>query len=80
MEPIVSVSRNEWDAFLADHSKLIQKYELLLSNLDLARTRIQGLHEKTEQQMAKSGETLRQVTAALNRLCEETENELLESE
>lgn len=80
MAQIVSVSRNEWDAFLADHSKLIQKYELLLSNLDLTRTRIQGLREKTEQQIAKSGETLRQVKAALNRMCEETERELLESE
>jgi len=80
MHPIVSVSRNEWDAFLSDHSRLLQKYELLLSHLDLARTRIQGLHEKSEQQMAKSGETLRQVRTALNRLCEETERELLESE
>lgn len=80
MEPFVSVSRHEWDAFLADHSKLVQRYELLLSHLDLARTRIQGLHEKNEQQMAKSSETLRQVRTALDRLCEETEERLLESE
>jgi len=80
MEPVVSVSRNEWDAFLADHSKLVQKYELLLSHLDLARTRIEGLREKTEQQIAKSGETLRQVKSALDRLCEDTERQLLESE
>lgn len=80
MKSVVSVSRNEWDAFLADHSKLVLRYELLLGHLDLARTKIEGLREKTEQQMARSGETLRQVKSALNRLCEDTERELLESE
>lgn len=80
MEPVVSVSKSEWEAFLADHSKLVQRYELLLSQLDVARTRIEGLREKTEQQMAKSGETLRQVKSVLDKLCEETERQLLESE
>ena len=80
MEPAVSASRSEWDSFFADHSKLVQKYELLLSHLALARTRIEGLRERTEQQMAKSGETLRQVKTTLDRLCEETERELLESQ
>jgi len=80
MGPVVTVSKNEWNAFLEDYSKLVQKYELLLSQLDLARTRIEGLHERTEQQMAKSGETLRQVKSALDRLCEETERQLLGSE
>ena len=81
LEPaLVNVSREEWDGFLSDHSKLMQKYELLLSHLDLARTRIQGLHEKTEQQMAKSSETLRQVRSALDRLCDDTERQLDESE
>jgi hypothetical protein len=80
MESVINVSRNEWDAFLADHSKLLQKYELLLGHLSLARTKLEGVREKTEQQMAKSGETLRQVKMALDRLCEETERELFEPE
>jgi hypothetical protein len=54
MESIVRVSRGEWDAFLADHSKLIQRYELLLVQLDNARQEIQGLREKEETQMARS--------------------------
>ncbi len=80
MDLAVSVSRDEWESFLGEFSKLVQKYELVLSHLDLARARIEGLQEKTEQQMAKSGETLRQVKTALDRLCEETEAELVESE
>jgi len=80
MEPVVAVSRTEWDAFLADHSKLMQKYEVVLSRLDLAQTRIRRLRERTEQQMAKSGETVRQVRMALDSLCEETGRQLLESE
>jgi ElaB/YqjD/DUF883 family membrane-anchored ribosome-binding protein len=80
MDSVVTVSRNEWDAFLADHSKLLQKYELLLSHVTLARTKLEGIREKTEQQMARSGETLRQVKMALDRLCEETERELFEPE
>ena len=80
MGSVVTVSRNEWDAFLADHSKLLQKYELLLSHVSLARTKLEGIREKTEQQMARSGETLRQVKMALDRLCEETERELFEPE
>jgi hypothetical protein len=80
MDSVVTVSRNEWDAFLADHSKLLQKYELLLSHVTLVRTKLEGVREKTEQQMARSGETLRQVKMALDRLCEETERELFEPE
>lgn len=77
---IVTVSKGEWEAFLTDHSRLVRKYELLLSNIELARTKMEGIREKTEQQMAKSGETLRQVKRALDRLCEETETQLVESE
>ena len=80
MGSVVTVSRNEWDAFLADHSKLLRKYELLLGHVSLARTKLEGIREKTEQQMARSGETLRQVKMALDRLCEETERELFEPE
>ncbi len=80
MEPVVSVSKSEWEAFLAEHSKLVQKHQLVLSQLELARTRIAGQHEKTEQQIAKSGEALRQVKSVLDKLCKETERELDESE
>lgn len=79
MESVVMVSRSEWDAFLSEHSRLIQKFQLLLDSIDVARTRIEGLRERTEQQMAKSGETLRQIKTTLDRLCEETERQLLES-
>ncbi len=65
---------------MAEFSELVQKYQLILSQLDLARTKVEGLRERTEQQIAKSGETLRQVRAALERLCDETEEELVESE
>jgi hypothetical protein len=78
MDSVVSVSRTEWEGFLADYSKLIQKYELLLSHLSVARTKIEGMRERTEQQMSKSSESLRQVRMALDRLCEETERVLLE--
>lgn len=80
MSPVVAVSKNEWEAFLADYSKLVQKYELLLGHISLARTKLEGIREKTEQQMGRSGETLRQVKMALDRLCEETERELFEPE
>lgn len=80
MKPVVIVSRGEWEAFLSEHSKLIQKFQLLLDSLDLARTRAEGLREKTTQQMARSAETLRQTRIALDRICEETEAKLLESE
>ena len=80
MEPVVSVSRKEWDAFFADHSRLIERYQLLLSRLEAARTAIQSLNEKTQQQMAKSGETLKQLTNVLDKLCEETEGQLLGSD
>jgi hypothetical protein len=46
MESVIRVSRSEWDAFLADHSMLIQRYELLLDQLDNARQEIQVLREK----------------------------------
>ena len=80
MEPVVSVSRREWDAFLSEHSRLIQRFQLLLDSLDLARTKIEGLHERTGQQMAQSSQTLHQTRLALDKMCEETERKLLETE
>lgn len=80
MEPVVSVSRSEWESFLSDYSKLVQKYQLLLSHASLARTKLEGLRERIEQQMGRSGETLRQVKTVMDRLCEETEGQLLESQ
>ena len=80
MDPVVNVSKTEWEAFLAENSRLVQKCELLLGQLEVARTKITGLQEKTAQQMTKSGDTLRQVKNILDKLCEETERQLLESE
>jgi len=80
MDAIVTVSKSEWQAFLEDHSRLVQNYELLLTKLETAHTKIAGLQERSEQQTIKSGETLRQIRTALNELCEETEKRLHESE
>ena len=80
MDPVVSISKSEWEAFLTEHSKLVQRYELLLGQLEVARTKIAGLQERTAQQVTKSGDALRQVKNILDKLCEETERQLLESE
>ena len=80
MEPVVSISKVEWEAFLAENSKLVQKHKLVLSELELAKTRMIGLQEKIEQQIAKSSEALRQINDVLDRLSEETERDLNESE
>lgn len=77
---VVGVSRTEWDTFLSEFAALAQKYEFILAQLDLFRVRLEGLKERTDQQMAKSGEALRQVKMSLDRLCEETEGVLLETE
>ena len=74
------LNRNEWEAFLSEFSELAKKYELILGQLDLAQTRMEGLREKTKQQVAKSGEALRQVSGAVNKLCDETEETLSEPE
>ena len=54
MESTVRVSRSEWEAFLADHSRLVQMYELLLDQLDHAREELQRLRAKEETQRAGS--------------------------
>jgi len=77
---VARLNRNEWEAFLSEFSELTKKYELLLSELDLSRTKIEGLQEKTKQQVAKSGEALRQVRGAVDKLCDETEEMLNEPE
>lgn len=79
MAPVVTVSRKDWDEFLADFSTFAKRYEVLLGHLDLARTRIEGIRERTDQQMKQSSETLRQVRSAIDRLCDETETLLLDS-
>ena len=40
---VVTVSKSEWDSFLDEFTNLVQKYELVLAQLNLARTRIEGL-------------------------------------
>jgi hypothetical protein len=76
----MKLNRNEWEAFLSDFSDLTKKFELILGQLDLAQTKTEGLREKTKQQVAKSGEALRQVRSALDKLCDETEERLHEHE
>ena len=80
LRAVVTVSKSEWDSFLDEFTNLVQKYELILAQLNLARTRIEGLNEKTRQQIATSGEALRQIDAAVERLCDETEDELNEQD
>jgi ElaB/YqjD/DUF883 family membrane-anchored ribosome-binding protein len=72
----VTVSKKEWDAFLAEFSRFVQKYELLLSQLDLAQTKLEGFKEKAQLQIDGSREALNQVRAALDRLSDEAEEEL----
>jgi uncharacterized protein YutD len=74
------VSKSEWDSFLDEFTNLTQKYELIVAQLNLTRTRIEGLNEKTQQQIATSGEALRQIEVAVERLCDETEDELNEQD
>jgi ElaB/YqjD/DUF883 family membrane-anchored ribosome-binding protein len=76
---IAKLNKNEWEAFLSEFSELTHSYELVLVELDLAQTKIEGLHEKTRQQVAKSGEALRQVRGAVEKRCDETEEILNES-
>jgi uncharacterized protein YutD len=78
MSDLVKFSRNEWEEFLSEFSELVRKYKLILTQLDLAQTRIEGLHERNRTQIAKSGEALLQVRAAVEKLCEKTEGVLNE--
>lgn len=74
----MKLNRNEWEAFMSEFSELAKEYALLLSQLDLVQTRMEGLREKTNQQVAKSGEALRQVMVAVEKLCDKTEEILNE--
>jgi len=76
----VTVGKEHWDAFLAEFSLFVQKYELLLGQLDLSKTRLDGIKEKTQLQIEGSRDALHQVRAALDKLSDETEEELSESD
>jgi len=76
----VTVVKEHWDAFLAEFSLFAQKYELLLGQLDLARGKLEGFKEKTQLQIEGSRDALHQVRAALDRLSDEAEEELSESD
>jgi predicted nucleic acid-binding Zn-ribbon protein len=80
LESVLQVNRNEWQAFLEEFSELTKNYELLLSKLDLAQTRIQGQEERSKQLAGKSSEALRQIRSAMEKICKETEDILNESE
>ena len=77
---IVKLNRNEWDAFLSELSEFAKRYELVLGRLDLVQTQIDGVREKTKQQAARSSKALSQVGRAIEKLCEDTEEILNESE
>jgi hypothetical protein len=57
MPPVVPVGKHEWESFLAGHSRLGQKYHLLLTRRHIVRRKIEGIRDKTGKQMAKSRET-----------------------
>ena len=80
MESVLQLNKNEWEAFLEEFSELTKKYELLLSKLDLAEITIEGNRERSKQLTANSGEALKQIRTALERLCKETEDALNEPE
>ena len=75
---IAKVNRNELETFLSEFSEFVKRYELISNELNLAQIKIEGLHERTKQQVARSREALRQVEGAVNRLCDETEEFLNE--
>jgi len=77
---VLQLNKNEWEAFLEEFSELTKKYELLLSKLDLAEITIEGNRERSKQLTANSGEALKQIRTALERLCKETEDALNEPE
>ncbi len=77
---MLQLNKNEWEAFLEEFSELTKKYELLLSKLDLAEITIEGNRERSKQLTANSGEALKQIRTALERLCKETEDALNEPE
>ena len=79
MESMLQLNKNEWEAFLEEFSELTKKFELLLSKLDLAEITIEGNRERFKQLTANSGEALKQIRTALERLCKETEDALNES-
>jgi hypothetical protein len=54
MESIVRVSRSEWDSFLADYSKLLEGYELLLTQLDTAKQELWNLRAEEQTRIAGS--------------------------
>jgi hypothetical protein len=74
----VTFSKEEWDAFLADFSKFVQKYEILMTQLVLAQSKVEGFKEKTQLQIDGSRQAINQVRTAIDRLSNETEEELNE--
>ena len=78
LEQKVTVRKDDWDSFLADFSSFVQKYEILLTQLVLAQSKVEGFKEKTQLQIDGSRQALNQIRAALDKLSNETEEELNE--
>lgn len=79
MEPAVRISRSEMEAFLSDILEFTNKYELVLNELDMAHTKLEGIRERIRQYMSRSAETLRQMRDAIEKMCRRTEDMLEES-
>ena len=71
------ISKSELEAFLLEVADFTKRYQLLLSELDAAASKLEGLRENEKLRISKSGEALSQIRQAIERLCERTE-ELLE--
>ncbi|HUK28636.1 MAG TPA: hypothetical protein VLV31_09445 [Candidatus Acidoferrales bacterium] len=77
---VVKFSRSEWEAFFSEFSELVRRYQTLVTQLDVARSRIEGFQEKNKAQIEKSVEALSQVKLAVEKLCNRTEEVLNETE
>lgn len=76
----VRVNKNEWEAFLSDFAELSKKYEQVLTELDLTKTKMKNHEEKMNQQISKNKQSLRQVRESIDHLCKTTEALLNEPE
>jgi hypothetical protein len=74
----ITVTKDDWDSFIADFSSFVQKYEILLTQLVLAQSKVEGFKEETQLQIDGSRQALNQIRAALDKLSSETEEELNE--
>lgn len=78
MERLIRINKNEFEAFLAELTELSNRHEEVLKRLDQAEAKLEGMNSRIRQQISKSSQTLRQLTAAIEERCRRTE-EMLEA-